>query len=136
MKGGINANIKFLTAAITLLGEKKPYAGEAMIKEVHSMLQELKQLHSLLDTSDSETTSIEGLLKSLLSRKPKLESLLNQCIVPKGSSEEKVDALSGELEKMEMTSASTESGSSNQGAKKTQQKGKGNSKNSKKGKKK
>lgn len=57
-KGGINANIKFLTAAITLLGEKKPYAGEAMIKEVHSMLQELKQLHSLLDTRYTGISSL------------------------------------------------------------------------------
>lgn len=42
-------NIKFLTAAITMPAVKKPDAGEDMIEEVGSMLQELQQLHSLLD---------------------------------------------------------------------------------------
>lgn len=43
-------HIKFLTAAITLPELKKPDAGEDMAEEVQSMLQELQQLHSFLDT--------------------------------------------------------------------------------------
>ncbi|KAK4373986.1 hypothetical protein RND71_004663 [Anisodus tanguticus] len=45
MKEEINMHIKFLTAAM-----EKPDAGEDMIEEVRSMLQELQQFNSLLDT--------------------------------------------------------------------------------------
>lgn len=43
-------HIKFLTAVITLPAVKKPDAGEDIVEEVHSMLEELQQLHSFLDT--------------------------------------------------------------------------------------
>ncbi|OIT32628.1 putative helicase magatama 3 [Nicotiana attenuata] len=142
LKEEINAHIKFLTAAITLPAVKKPYAGEDMIKELHLMLQELKQLHSLLETSDSEVASAERLLKSLLSRKPKLEILLSQCIVPNDNNEsvtveedceEKGDTVCGEVEKIESPSATTNVESSNQVAERKQP-GKGKKSKKKKGK--
>ncbi|XP_060209393.1 uncharacterized protein LOC132636503 isoform X2 [Lycium barbarum] len=129
IKEEINMHIKFLTAAM-----EKPYAGEDMI-EVHSMLQELQQLRSLLDTSNLEAGNAEQLLKSLLSRKPKLGALLNQCIVPtiEKDCEEKGNTVGGEVEKIELTSVTTNAESSNQVAERKQpEKGKGKSKKSKK----
>ncbi|MCD7459032.1 hypothetical protein HAX54_039847 [Datura stramonium] len=137
MKEEINMHIKTFTAAITLSAVKKPCAGEDMFEEVHSMLQELQQLLSLLDTSNSEAANVEQLLKSLLSKKPKLEALLSQCVVPtpeKGC-EEKSSTMCGEVEKSESRSVAASSESSNKVTERKQpEKGKGKSKKSKKGK--
>ncbi|KAM3216603.1 putative protein isoform X1 [Capsicum annuum] len=137
MKEEINMNIKFLTAAITMPAVKKPDAGEDMIEEVGSMLQELQQLHSLLDMSSLEVATAEQLLKSLLSRRPKLEGLLNRCTVPtpeKDSCEEKGNTVCGEDEKAEPPSVTMNSESSNHQdtERKKPEKVKGKSKKSKK----
>ncbi|XP_047266599.1 uncharacterized protein LOC107869201 isoform X2 [Capsicum annuum] len=81
----VNANVNYLTAAISLSSEKKFYVAEDMMEETRNMLQELIQLHSLMNTSILEKASIEQLLKSLLSKKPKLEAFLNQLVVPTGT---------------------------------------------------
>ncbi|XP_059277094.1 uncharacterized protein LOC132031229 [Lycium ferocissimum] len=129
MKEEINMHINFLTTAM-----EKPYTGEDMIEEVRSMLQELQQLHSLLDTSNSEVANAEQLLKSLLSRKPKVEALLNLSIVPttEKDCEEKGDTVYGEVEKIESPSVTTNSESNAE--RKQPEKVKGKSKRSKKGK--
>lgn len=82
-------------------------------------------------------------MKSLLSRKPKLETLLTQCIVPKDNNEnvtlendceEKGNTECGEVEKIELPSATTNVESNNQVAERKQT-GKGNkSRKPKKGK--
>ncbi|XP_060210816.1 uncharacterized protein LOC132637796 [Lycium barbarum] len=121
-------HIKFLTAAM-----EKPYAGEDMIDEVRSMLQELQQLHSLLDTSNLEVANAEQLLKSLQSRKPKLEALLNQCVVPITTEKDCEEKVCGADEKIESPSVTINSESSNKVAEKKQpEKGKHKSKKSKK----
>ncbi|KAK6774713.1 hypothetical protein RDI58_029952 [Solanum bulbocastanum] len=137
MKEEINMHIKFLTAAITLPELKKPDAGEDMTEEVQTLLQELQQLHSFLDTSNLEVAKAEQLLKSLLSRKPKIEALLNQCIVPITTEMEKGNIVCVEDEKVELPSvAATDSESSNKATerKQPQPKGKDKSNKSKKGK--
>lgn len=104
MKEEIHMHIKFLTAAVNLPTLKKPDAAEDMVEEMHNMLQELLQLYSFLDTSNSEVAIAEQLLKSLMSRKPKLEAVLNQCIVPtteKDSCEEIGNTVCVEDEKIE-----------------------------------
>ncbi|XP_060187254.1 uncharacterized protein LOC132616693 isoform X2 [Lycium barbarum] len=83
LKEEMNANMNFLTGAINLCSGKKLYAGEDMMEEACNMLQELLQLNSLMNKSTLEQESIEQLLKSILSKKPKLEAFLNQLIVPK-----------------------------------------------------
>ncbi|XP_055800621.1 uncharacterized protein LOC129870064 isoform X2 [Solanum dulcamara] len=137
MKEEIKMHIKFMTAVITLPAVKKPDAGEDLVEEVHSMLEELQQLHSFLDTS-SEVANAEQLLKSLLSRKPKLEALLNQCIVPtteKDSCEEKRNTLCVEDEEIESPCVADDSESSNKVTESKQpDKGKAKSKKSKRGK--
>uniref|UniRef100_M1AG62 Uncharacterized protein n=2 Tax=Solanum tuberosum TaxID=4113 RepID=M1AG62_SOLTU len=131
-------HIKFLTAAITLPELKKPDAGEDMAEEVQRMLQELQQLHSFLDMSNLEVAKAEQLLKSLLSRKPKIEALLNQCIVP--TEKEKGNTVCVDDEKIVLPSvAATDSESSNKATERKQPqppqpKGKGKFNNSKKGK--
>ncbi|XP_069151554.1 uncharacterized protein [Solanum lycopersicum] len=83
LKEEMNANVSFLTAAINLCSEKKLYVAEDMMQETRNMLQELIQLLSLMNTSTLEKERIEQLLKSLLSKKTKLEVFLNHFIVPK-----------------------------------------------------
>ncbi|KAG5613980.1 hypothetical protein H5410_013804 [Solanum commersonii] len=83
LKEEMNANVSFLTAAINLCSEKKLYVAEDMMEETRNLLQELIQLHLLMDTSTLEKESIEQLLKSLLTKKTKLEVFLNHFIVPK-----------------------------------------------------
>ncbi|KAH0704227.1 hypothetical protein KY285_018505 [Solanum tuberosum] len=83
LKEEMNDNVSFLTAAINLCSEKKLYVAEDMMEETRNLLQELIQLHSLMNTSTLEKESIEQLLKSLLSKKTKLEVFLNHFIVPK-----------------------------------------------------
>ncbi|KAK4344087.1 hypothetical protein RND71_037181 [Anisodus tanguticus] len=131
MKEEIKMHIKFLTAAM-----EKPDADENMIEEVRSMLQELQQLNSLLDTSKSEVANAEQLLKSLLSRKPKLEALLNQCIVltSEKDCEEKGDTACGEVEKIESSSVTTNTNTGSNAERKQPEKGKGKARRPKKGK--
>ncbi|KAM3394193.1 hypothetical protein P3S68_003195 [Capsicum galapagoense] len=83
-KEEVSANVNFLTAAINLCSEKKLHDDADMMEEARNMLQEFIQLHSLMTTRTVGKISIEHLLKSLLSRQPKLEVFLNHFVVPKG----------------------------------------------------
>ena len=86
--------------------------------------------------SNLEVAKGEQVLKSLLSRKSKIEALLSQCIVSttlKDSCEEQGNAVCVEDEKIESPSIAAYSESSNK-AKQTKGKAKAKSKKSRKGK--
>lgn len=139
MKEEIHMHINLLTAAVNLPTLKKRDAAKDMVEEMHNMLQELQQLYSFLDTSNSEVAIAEQLLKSLMSRKPKLEAVLNQCIVrttEKDSCEEIGNTVCVEDEKIESPpSIAADSESSNKVTERKQrEKGKTKSKKSRKGK--
>ncbi|XP_057496549.1 uncharacterized protein LOC130781371 isoform X2 [Actinidia eriantha] len=77
-------SINFIPTALAKSFEKKPCDGEdeILLAEANSMLDELKELSSLLDASDRELekniSKITELLKRLQLRRPRLETFLNQ----------------------------------------------------------
>ncbi|XP_075105039.1 uncharacterized protein LOC107773872, partial [Nicotiana tabacum] len=135
LKEEMNANVNFLTAAINLSSRENLCAGEELMEEARNMLQELIQLHTLMNTSPLDRGSIEIFLESLLSKKPKLEAFLNQFIVPEDSSrsvalenqcEEMLYVASNEVATTDLPFTSTsETRVSDQGAGRKQGKGKG-----------
>lgn len=82
----IDSNIEFLTAAITQFSMNPCDDGSAF-SEANRMLDELKRLSSAFDTRDKKHPhnfqSIGELLKSLQSKRQKLEKLLDQPLLSK-----------------------------------------------------
>ncbi|KAL2559466.1 uncharacterized protein Fot_04205 [Forsythia ovata] len=102
-KAEVVENMRFLVAEIIHFSEKKSPADEyeSMLGEATNTIGELEQLSSLLEKSDLEgkdSLKIGDLLKSLESRRPKLDFFFSRFVAQNDADESNKSSVSCDME--------------------------------------